>query len=421
VSTASQRSLGWQLSTLEFWSQPASVRSSVFADLRAQSPVTFQPPPEFGVVPAEQGYWAVTRHEDVVAVNRHPDIYCSGSGISFEDQPIEMLEMASSFIVMDAPRHTALRRVVSSAFTPRQIAKLDAAITTRAAEIVAEFVSQRGGDAVSDLAMKLPLWTISEMIGVPEVMRGEMYDQVQILVDSQIGERLAGAGSDGSDALNAQFQAAMTLAGMAAELASAKRSHPGDDVWSALANAELDGSPLSDSQLGGIFLLFAVAGNDTTRNSTSSGISIFSDHPEQWARLRGDIDGLLNSAVEEVLRWASPVIQFRRTATCDVELGDCTIKEGDHVVIFYESANRDEEAFVNPDQFDMTRDPNPHVTFGGGGPHFCLGANLARVQLRAIFRHLAMSAAELHAGEASFIASNFVSGARRLPTVVVPA
>jgi cytochrome P450 len=421
MSTDSKKSLGWQLSTLEFWSQPATVRSSVFAELRVHAPVTFQPPPEFGVVPAEQGYWAVTRHEDVVAVNRRPDVYCSGRGISFEDQPIEMLEMASSFIVMDAPRHTALRRVVSSAFTPRQIAKLDAAIDARAGEIVSEFVRQRGGDAVSDLAMKLPLWTISEMIGVPETMRAEMYDQVQVLVDSQLGERKTGEGSEGSNALNAQFQAAMSLAGMAAELAATKRSHPSDDVWSALANAELDGSPLTDSQLGGIFLLFAVAGNDTTRNSTSSGVSAFSDHPEQWARLRGDIDGLLNTAIEEVLRWASPVIQFRRTATCDVELGGRTIAEGDHVVIFYESANRDELAFVDPNGFDMTRDPNPHVTFGGGGPHFCLGANLARAQLRAIFRHLAMSAAELHAGEPSFIASNFVSGARNLPTKVVPA
>jgi cytochrome P450 len=413
--------LGRELSTFEFWSQPASARAAVFAELRAHAPVTFQPPPDFGAVPAQQGYWAVTRHDDVVAVSRRPDVYCSGQGISFEDQPMEMLEMASSFIVMDAPRHTALRRVVSGAFTPRQIARLNAAIAARAEEIVVELVARGSGDAVTDLAMKLPLWTISEMMGVPQSMRADMYNQVQVLVESQLGDRHTGDPSGGPDASTAQFQAAMNLAGMAAEIATAKRARPTDDVMSALANAQLDGVPLSDSQLGGIFLLFAVAGNDTTRNSTTFGISAFSDNPRQWARLRDDVGGLVDRAVEEILRWASPVIQFRRTATRDVQLGGQTIGAGDHVVVFYESANRDEKLFVDPNRFDMTRDPNPHVAFGGGGPHFCLGANLARAQLRAVFGHLAVSAAELRTGEPSFIASNFVNGVRHLPIEVIPA
>jgi cytochrome P450 len=421
MNAGTASTLGRELSTVEFWSQPSWARTAVFSELRARAPVTFQPPPNFGVVTAQQGYWAVTRHVDVMAISRQPDIFCSGGGISFEDQPIEMLEMASSFIVMDAPRHTALRRVVSSAFTPRQIAKLDAAITARAAEIVAELVAQRGGDAVGDLAAKLPLWTISEMMGVPESMRADMYDQVQILVDSQLGARRADETAEDPGPLTAQFQAAMSLAAMAAELAAAKRAHPSDDVMSALANAELDGALLSDSQLGGIFLLFAVAGSDTTQNSTSFGISAFSDHPEQWARMRGNVGAFINTAVEEILRWASPVIQFRRTATRDVELGHQTIAEGDHVVIFYESANRDDQVFVEPNHFDMMRNPNPHFAFGGGGPHFCLGANLARAQLRALFRHLAESVIELHGGEPTYIASNFVNGVRHLPLEVVPA
>ncbi len=402
-----------KLSTKAFWSQPASKRAETFARLRREAPVSFQPPPDFGTPPSTRGYWAVTTADLVTHVSRTPETFCSGKGVNFEDMPIELLEAGSAFLVMDAPRHTAIRGIVSRAFTPRRIAELDVAINARAAEVVREFVAAGGGDAVVDFARKLPLWTISTMMGIPGEMQDAMYDAAEVMT-AYVDPSLVPEGQDGTAM---SMEAAMTLHGMATQLAAERRANPGDDLISALVQSDVEGG-LNDHMIGSIFLLFAVAGNDTTRNSTSHGLKLLSDHPDQWQAVKADPDRLINPMVEEIVRYATPVIQFRRTATCDVELGGQQIAEGDMVVLFYESANKDESVFENAAAFDVTRDPNPHVGFGGGGPHFCLGANLARAQIRDLFRHLAAADAHIDAGEPTYLASHFVHGIVGMPVSV---
>jgi cytochrome P450 len=325
----------------------------------------------------------------------------------------EVMELNASFLVMDAPRHTKLRRVVSGAFTPKQVAWLNEAIAGEATRIVDEFIDQGGGEAVHDLAMKLPLWTISAMLGVPECMRPAMYDAAEIFLAAQDSEFIPPDG----DMSTVMLDAAVTMHRIAADLIAARRSQPSDDVLSTLVHSQLDGEPLSDQILGGVFVLLATAGNDTTRNTTSHGLRLFSDHPEQWTRVCHE-SALLASAIEEVLRYSTPVIHFRRTTTAATELAGVPIPEGDALVLFYESANRDETVFPHPDRFDISRQPNPHVAFGGGGQHFCLGASLARAQLRAIFSRLAERVVAIDAGPPDYLASNFINGIKRMPVAV---
>jgi cytochrome P450 len=401
------------VSSLAFWSQPASVRALTFAELRRSMPVSFQEPSDFGMVRSARGFWAVTRHEDVVHVSRSPDLFCSGQGVGLGEVPVDLLELNASFLVMDAPRQTALRRLVSGAFTPRRVAQLQDRIQTEAWHIVDEFVEGGGGDVVQDFARKLPLWTISEMMGVPESMRSDLYSAAEAQMTAQDPEF---AGDDNERATLA-IEAGVTMHRIAAELLAERRTNPGDDILSTLVHSELDGQPLSDQMLGGIFVLFSTAGNDTTKTTTSHAVKLFADHPGQWDLLVNDGD-LLGTAVEELVRTASPVIHFRRTATTNTTLGDSQIAEGDAVVMFYESANHDVSVFSDPDRFDITRSPNPHVGFGGGGPHFCLGANLARAQLRSLFSRLAERASSIECGEPDYLVSNFINGIKRMPVKV---
>jgi cytochrome P450 len=402
------------ISSQAFWSRPSRDRAATFAELRRRAPVSFQEPSPFDLVPG-RGYWAVTRHADVQHVSRTPELFCSGQGIGMADIPPEVLELNASFLVMDAPRHTKLRRIVSGAFTPRRVAQLEEAITAEASRIVDEFVDRGGGDVVELLSARLPLWTISTMLGVPEEARPELHRAAELQVAAQDPEFQP----EGTDAMSVLIEASMTMHRIAAELVAEKRARPTDDVLSALVQAEVDGEALADQELGAIFVLFAVAGNDTTRNATSHGMKFFSDDPDQWARLAGE-PALLGSAVEEIVRCASPVIHFRRTATAATELGGVGIAEGDAVVMFYESANRDESVFADPDRFDIRRDPNPHVAFGGGGPHFCLGANLARAELRAVFGRLGERVVAIRAGVPDHLTSNFVNGIKRMNVSVAP-
>jgi cytochrome P450 len=261
--------------------------------------------------------------------------------------------------------------------------------------------------------MKLPLRTISRMMGVPESMRPELYRAAELQVAAQDPDFAPPEASH----VHPAIEAAMTLHRLAGELVAARRTEPTDDILSTLVHSEIDGEPLSDMMLGGLFALFAVAGNDTTRNTTSHGVKLFADNPGEWRRLADD-PSLLHSAVEEILRCASPVIHFRRTATQHTELAGVPIAEGDAVVLFYESANRDETVFDAPERFDVARDPNPHVAFGGGGPHFCLGASLARAQLRALFGRLVDRVATLSAGEPDYLVSNFVHGVKSMSVTV---
>ena len=326
-----------------------------------------------------------------------------------------MLELNASFLVMDAPRHTALRRVVSGAFTPRHVARLEHDIAAEATRIVDQFVERGGGDVVHDLSMKLPLWTISRMMGVPESMQPELYRAAEGQLSAQDPE----FSPPGTTPAQLMVESGMTLHRLAGELVAARRAAPTDDILSAVVHSELDGEPLGDQMLGGIFVLFATAGNDTTRNSTSHGIRLFAEHPGEWERLGAD-HALVPNAVEEILRCATPVIHFRRTATQPTEIAGVPIADGDAVVMFYESANRDETVFEGPDRFDIARSPNQHVAFGGGGAHFCLGASLARAQLRAVFARLVERAATIEVGEVDYLTSNFVHGIKRMPVTVSP-
>jgi cytochrome P450 len=396
-----------------FWARPPQDRAAVWTELRTIAPVSRQAPSNLGLAPSGNGYWAVTRHADIQQVSRAPELFCSSQGVGLSDIPAALLELNASFLVMDAPRHTALRRIVSGAFTPRQVARLDADITSEADRIIDEFVEQGGGDVVQNLSMKLPLWTISRMLGVPTDMKGDLYRAAEAQIASQDPEF---AGTDKAAGAVA-VEAAMTLHRLAGEMVAVRRAKPADDIWSTVVHSELDGEPLSEQLLGGIFVLFATAANDTTRNTTSHSVKAFADNPAQLAVLAGE-PALVSTAVEELLRWSTPVIHFRRTATSDAELSGVKIPAGDAVVMFYESANRDESTFDEPFRFDITRSPNPHLAFGGGGAHFCLGSNLARVQLRALFSRLALRAKTIEVGEPAYLISNFVNGIKRMPVTI---
>lgn len=402
--------IGNEISTHAFWAQPASVRAATWAQLRADAPVSFQPAADFGTVPSTRGYWAVTNHELVTRVSRQAEVFCSGQGVNLEELPPELLETGASFLVMDDPRHAAVRGIVGRAFTPKRVKELDDAINAKSAEIVRDFVASGGGDAVVDFARKLPLWTISTMMGVPEELRQPMYDAAEITILAHDPDLLP----EGRDRTEVTMEAAGTLFGIASELAASRRANPGDDLISAIVESDIEGG-LTDQMIASIFLLFAVAGNDTTRNSTSHGLKLLADHPDQWRAVKADPANLMNPMIEEILRYATPVIQFRRTATQDVELGGRQIAEGDMVVIFYEAANKDEAAFENASSFDIYRDANPHVAFGGGGPHFCLGANLARAQLRDLFGHLAAADVDIDAGDPTYLKSHFINGILDMP------
>ena len=405
--------IGNEISTAGFWAQPASQRAATWAQLRAEAPVSFQPAADFGTVPSTRGYWAVTTADLVTHVSRNAEVFCSGQGVNLEELPPELLETGASFLVMDAPRHTKIRGIVSKAFTPKRVAELDRGINAKAGEIVRKFVEAGGGDAVADFAREIPLWTISTMMGVPEDMRDAMYDAAEATIAAHDPDLLP----EGKDRNTVAMEAAGTLFGIAAQLAAERRVNPGDDLISAIVESDVEGG-LDDQMIASIFLLFAVAGNDTTRNSTSHGLKLLSDHPDQWQAVKADPDRLINPMVEEIIRYATPVIQFRRTATRDVELGGRQVAEGDMVVVFYEAANKDEATFENASTFDITRDPNPHVGFGGGGPHFCLGANLARAQLRDLFTHLAAADANIEAGTPRYLKSHFINGIIDMPVKV---
>lgn len=401
------------LGSLDFWDQPAPVRDEVFAKLRAEQPLSRHNPPEdiLGVgddtvVP----YWALVRYADIRMASRAPETFCSGQGVQFGDAPPELLEATQSFLAMDAPRHTKLRRLVSSAFTPRQVVRIEDGIRENARRIVEEAATTGGGDFVALVAKRLPLVTISDMIGVPEADRERVVtaaDAIVTAADPDVaGDR---------PIVEVLGEAIFTLHGFASDLAAQRQADPQDDLMTALVQAEVDGERLTHAEIAAFFVLLSVAGNDTTRHTTSHALAALSANPDQAALLREDLTRL-PVAVEEFIRWATPVMTFRRTTTRDVELHGQVIPAGEKVVLFYHSGNRDETAFVDPWRFDVTRDPNRHLGFGGGGPHFCMGAALARTQLHAMFRELYTQIPDIEAGEPEMYRGGaFIHGIKRLP------
>jgi cytochrome P450 len=399
------------ISRLEFWAQTAEEREPAFKILRDERPVSWHPPIEGGImVPEIDGVWALTRNEDVKYVSKNPDLFCSGQGVMIEAVPDDILDAAQSFLAMDGTRHSSLRRLISSVFTPRQMAKIQDQINSQAKAIVTDLLTTRGGDFVEQVSKRLPMWTIYEMIGLAPELRDEAAHNADGMVSWADDDVAAGRepGEVLSDSLVGLLSAGL-------ELAEQRRAHPESDLMSLLVQAEVDGRRLTDEELGAFFVLLSVAGNDTTRNTMTFTTMALQAFPDQRALLEQDFDGRIKVAIEEFVRWATPVMTFRRTATRDVEMHGQHIRAGDWVMLMYSSADRDERAFTNPNRFDITRTPNPHVAFGGGGPHFCMGAFLAKMQLEAFFRELIFRAPNLRVGEPEYLAGNFVRAVKSLP------
>lgn len=401
------------LSSRAFWATTATDRERAFAELREQRPLTWHPPVQDALLEDEDdpGYWAVVRHADIVDVSRRNDVFISGAGVLFETVPEDMLEASQSFLAMDPPRHTKLRKLVSAAFTPKQVKRIEDQINANAKAIVAALAAQGSGvDFVTNCASRLPLRTLSDMIGVEEHDRVAVAEAANDLVSWADPVHLAGR-----EPLEMLLTSQTLLHQVAFALAETRRSRPADDLMTNLVEAEVDGEKLTDEDIAAFFVLLSVAGNDTTRQTTSHALRALTQFPEQRAWLMEDFDSRIGSAVEEFVRWATPVMTFRRTASVDTELHGQRIAAGEKVVMFYPAGNRDPEVFETPNAFDLSRRPNPHVGFGGGGTHFCLGNQVAKSQLRAIFRELLHQLPDIQAGEPEYLAGNFVHAVRAMP------
>jgi len=401
------------LGSLEFWGQPADERDRYFEHLRRSAPISRHEPPEDILGLPDQGrmhYWAIVRYDDIRRISRDPVTFRSGDGVQFADAPPEMLEASQSFLAMDAPRHTKLRGLVSSAFTPRQIARIEAGIRVNATRIIKDAAATGGGDFVDLIAKQLPLQTISDMLGVPASDRARIMEAADTLIAASDPEVFGDR-----PPIEVLGGALWTLTEFATELATHREQHPADDLMTALVHAEVDGERLTHAEIAAFLVLLSVAGNDTTRHTTSHAIRALTLNPEQRRLLLEDLDARLPDAVEEFIRWASPVMTFRRTTTREVELHGTSLPPGEKVVLFYHSGNRDERVFERPWELDVTRNPNRHLGFGGGGPHYCMGASLARTQLNAIFGEMLRVIPDIEAGEPELLRSAFIHGIKRMP------
>jgi cholest-4-en-3-one 26-monooxygenase len=379
----------------------------VFAQLRRESPV------HFTNMPGGQGFWAITKHADVVSISKDPKTYSSArGGTNLMELPPEELSIVQLMMVnMDPPKHTKFRNLVSKGFTPRMIAQLEPRIRAAAARTV-DAIAKRGEcDFVREIAGDLPLIIIADLMGIPQDDRSKVFDWSNRLIGFDDPEFQTSL-EDGK-------LAAGELWMYANGLATQRREKPELDLTSLLVQASVDGEKLSEMEFEAFFLMLAVAGNETTRNAISGGMLALTQHPEQRQRLLDD-PSMIPSAIEEILRWVTPVIHFRRTLTRDVELRGQQLREGDKVAVFYPSANRDEEVFQNPSTFDVGRTPNEHLSFGVG-QHFCLGASLARLELRLIFEELLKRLPDLElAGDVSRLRSNFINGIKTMPVRYTP-
>lgn len=385
-----------------------------FSWLRANDPVHHHPEP------GGPGFWVITRYDDVVAGNRDATSFSSDQshggvvGLEGPTAPPPGTEAAGNLMLyMDPPSHTRYRKLVNRGFTPRMIGRLEPHVRDLTVRIVEDAIARRDCDFVVDVAAELPLEVIAELLGVPLDDRHKLFDWSNRMIGSDDPEYQV------SDQSTMDAQVEMFL--YAQRLAGERRAEPRDDIVTTLLDAEIDGDSLSDLDFNMFFLLLAVAGNETTRNAIAHGMHALLEHPEQYERLVAE-PSLIDSAVEEILRWASPVMYFRRNSTRDTELGGRTIRAGEKISLWYISANRDEEHFDDPFTFDITRDPNPHIAFGGGGPHFCLGAQLARLEMRLLFEELTARVPRVEAlGPPERLRSNFINGIKHLPVRLIPA
>ena len=367
------------------------------------------------------GFWAVTSYNECVAVNRDYEHFSSADKATFiwelDEENLAQLQLL--MLNMDPPLHTRYRRLVNKGFTPRMINQLHDRIHVATDRIIDNVIETGTAEFVTDIAAELPLVVIAELLGVPNEDRHKMFDWSNRMIGNQDAEYQNSAESQ--EATEAAQLASMELYAYASQLFGQKRADPKDDLMSVLTQVEMEGEKLSDLELELFFLLLTVAGNETTRNLISGAMVAFFENPDQWELLQRD-RSLLPSAVEEMLRYVSPVMNFRRQTTRAFELGGQKIGADEKVVFFHVSGNRDETVFENPHAFDITRDPNPHIAFGGGGPHFCLGANLARMEIRVMFEHLLDRMPDIRLnGEVERLQSQFISGVKHIPVAFTPS
>lgn len=386
----------------------SGVPYDMFAVLRRHAPVYRHAEPD------GPGFWAVTRYPDVVRVSRDSSTFSSSVGTALLSGPPEeeLATMQLMMLNMDPPRHTRLRALVNKGFTPRMIGRLREQVRDLCGTIVDRVAPRGECDFVTEVAAELPLQVIAEMVGIPVEDRHLIFEWSNKMI-----------GFDDPEFQNTPEEAklvAMQMYMYANELALQRKDSPREDLVSVLMRAEVEGERLTEMEFDLFFLLLAVAGNETTRNLISGGLLALIEHPDQRRRLLAD-PTLLDTAVEEMLRWVTPVMQFRRTAVRDTEIGGQPIAEGDKVVIYYPSANRDEAVFDEPERFDVGRSPNEHLTFGGGGHHFCLGANLARLEIRLMFEELLRRLPDIELdGPVRRLRSNFINGIKQMPVRFTP-
>ena len=401
------------LSSPEFWTAPRDWRFGAFKTLRDEDPFRFfeEIQVEDSPIPRGPGYRALTRHEDIWHVSRHPEIFCSGKGSNIGDMPVEINEFFGSMINMDDPKHFRLRSIVSKGFTPKEITALEESVRIRSKAVIDRMFERFPGrecDFVHEVAALMPLQIICDMMGIPESDEEMIFNWTNVILG--VGDpEFVGTFEDLVRVGGEIFSYALALG-------EDRLKNPRNDIASVMMNAVVDGERLSAQEFGSFFILLVVAGNETTRTAIAHGMHQLTLNPDQRTKWWGDYDGHMKTAVEEIVRYATPVIHFRRTATQDTEINGQPIKEGEKVVMFYQSGNRDERVFDNPDNFDIARPLQPaQVGFGAGGPHFCLGANLARREIGVMFDEIRRRVPNLEIiDEPAYLQSSFINGIKRM-------
>ncbi|WP_328808690.1 cytochrome P450 [Nonomuraea montanisoli] len=399
------------LADLDFWRRPLKERHEAFARLRELEHPVFFEEKRVPLLRSGKGFYALVRHADVVEASRNAKVFSSEPAVTNPEPPGWVKQVfGESMVNMDDPRHARLRRIVTRSFSPRMLAGLQSDIEAACARIVDDVVKDGPRDFVDQVAARLPIHVICDMLDIPQELREKVHQHVDVST-AYTGVRPSLARSIQLAGQN--MLALLALQRMVIKLGHERAAAPQGDLISLLVTANPDGEKLTDKELGSFFALLLVAGNETARNTMAHGIKLLTDNPAQRELLTSDFDGHINNTIEEMVRYVSPIMQFRRTVTQDHSLRGLELKQGDKVVLFYGSANRDESVFPDPDTFDITRDTKPHVGFGGPGPHFCLGANLARQEMRTMFRELLTRLPGVRAvGEPELLLSNFDNSVR---------
>lgn len=401
------------LSSVAFWSQPFDVRDESFRWLRRHAPVSWHAPLETPELPGwrhrEAGFWAVTNVADIMHVSRHHELFSSGLGqVNLRPAPFRV---SPNMLVMDPPVHSEYRRAVSDAFTPKAVARLEGQIRQRAQHIVARVATLGEFDVVREISAQLPLRTLADLLGLPPseherfVLAGDAYAGAGIPVDLPPEQTI-----ESYHAGQVEYLQAVTVA-----LARYRRAHPADDLMTRLVHAKVNGRPLTQEEILSTVLLLVVAGDETTKQAITLSMLALWSNPDQRNWLRDDFEARIEGALDEIIRYTSPILAFTRTATQDTVLHGSAVTAGDKVALFYCSGNRDETVFTDPARLDLSRPHVQHVAFGGGGVHFCLGSVVARAQIAALLREILGRLPTLDLGQPDFLLNDFIHGVEALP------